>query len=109
MGFLHDEAAHHLVPRRYLVLEVYAAVGEGGIELGDRSFFALAAGRLVGNQFSVADVVGGEHLIKGVQVSLDSCLQQTAGQCHVLFCRRHSGFLLLANPRTSPRGRLQLP
>ena len=63
MSDVHDEAAHHLVARGYLVLEVNAAVGEGSIELGDRPFFALAAGRLAGNQFSVGDEVGSEHLI----------------------------------------------
>jgi len=42
MGDVHYEAAHHLIARRYLVLEVYAAVGEGNIELGNRPFFALA-------------------------------------------------------------------
>jgi hypothetical protein len=63
MGDVHDQTAHHLVARRYLVLEEYAAVGEGGRELGDGPYFAFAAGRLAGNQFSVADVVGGEHLI----------------------------------------------
>jgi hypothetical protein len=63
MGNVHDQTAHHLVACRYLVLEEYSAVGEGGRELGDRPFFALAAGSLAGNQFSVAGVVGGEHLI----------------------------------------------
>ena len=63
VGSAHDQAAHHLVARGYLVLDEYAGVGDGGRVLGDRPFFAFAAGLLAGKQFSVADVVGGHHLV----------------------------------------------
>src|SRR5215207_5244671 len=51
----------------------------------------LAIGFLARNQFIVVDEVGGQHLVHGVQVSLDySCLHEAPGQCHVLLCRHRS-------------------
>jgi hypothetical protein len=55
---VHDEAAHNLVALGYLVLEVYAGVGDGGRELGDSPNCVVAVGFLDGKQWGAADVVG---------------------------------------------------
>jgi hypothetical protein len=44
MGGVHDEAAHNLGACGYLVLDVYAGVGDGSRELGVGSF--LHRGRI---------------------------------------------------------------
>src|SRR5919112_1427285 len=38
----------------------------------------------------MVDEVGGQHLVHCVQVPVDPCLHETAGQCHVLLCRHRS-------------------
>src|SRR5215213_3512099 len=87
MGGVHDGAGDHLVTCGYLILKEYAGIGDGGGELGCHPFYAFAVGLLDGKQCSVVDEVGGHHLVHGVQVPLGSCLQETAGQRHVLLYR----------------------
>src|SRR5215204_4994210 len=103
MGCMHDEAGDHLVARCYLVLEVYAEVGDGGRELSVGPFLAFSGRHLVGKQFGVADEVWGHHLVHRIQVPLEMCLQETPSQCHVLLYR-HGGSSLLTRV-LSPRGR----
>src|SRR5215208_1963966 len=88
---VHDEAGHHLVVPGYLILDDQATRGERGMKSSDPPQVILSIGFLAGNQFIVVDEVGGQHLVHGVQVSLDySCLHETASQCSVFFCRHRS-------------------
>src|SRR5215217_7355256 len=89
VGGVHDEAGHHLVVPCYLVLDDQAALGEGGLISSDPSQVILAIGFLTGKQSIMVDEVGSQHLVHCVQGTADSCLHETAGQCHVLLCRHH--------------------
>jgi hypothetical protein len=63
----------------------------------DRPLVTLAIGFLVGNQFIVVDEVGGQHIVYGIQIPLDSCLHETAGMA--MFSSTGIEVLLLANSR----------
>src|SRR5215213_9303632 len=89
VGCVHDEAGNHLVVAGYLVLDDQAALGEGGLISRDPPQVILAIGFLTRKQSIMVDEVRVQHLVHCVQVPVDSCLHETAGQCHVLLCRHH--------------------
>src|SRR5215208_31288 len=90
VGGVHDEAGHHLLVPSYLVLDDQAPFGEGGLIGRDPPQVILAIGILTGKQSIMVDEVGSYHLVHCDQVPVDSCLQETAGQCHVLLCRHRT-------------------
>ena len=86
MGAVPGPAGHHLVPFNYLVLDSDVGVGEGAAVEADNLFLTLGTGQYVGKGWIMSDMVGGDDLVRHVQVSLvKKVLELTTDEGLVLF------------------------
>lgn len=86
MGAVPGPACHYLVPFNYLVLDSDVGVGEGAPVEADNLFLTLGAGQYVGKGRIISDMVGGDNLVRHVQVSLvKKVLEPTTDDGLILF------------------------